>query len=149
MTVIKASEKFFIPKNTIYKLCRDSQKGPIKYINAIKKKSWEIDDSTTVIMTKEQIQFSLLQILKYKNNPNVVVSCKTFPERDVYLVFDYLCCLGFVSKRNCNSISLEDCLSNVKLTEEGIDLLTSVFDEQKIKTININFQNTNNIGFVF
>ena len=150
MTIQKASEKFNISKSTLYKLCKESQSGSIKYVIATKNGTWNIDDGTVLIMTKEQIRFSLFQILKYKNNPNIKnVSRRTFPEKNVYVIFDYLCCLGFISRRNNESLSLEQCLLNVQLTDEGINSVISTLNEKKMKTINIiNINNSNNFGCI-
>ncbi len=132
MTVKEASEKFNIPKEKIRELCRDSQNGPIVYIKANKNIRWYIDDDTKIIMTKDQIFYSLLQLLKYKNNSNYVISHRTFSNDNIStIIFDYLCDLGYVSKRGLTVCSLIDCLNTISLTEEGINALLNPMQKKR------------------
>lgn len=150
MTVKEASEKFNISKEKIRDLCRESQNGSITYIKANKKVYWNIDDDTKVIMTKDQIMYSLLQLLKYKNNPNDVISHKTFPNDEISVViFDYLCALGYVGARETTVTTLKDCLDTISLTEEGINALLSPTQKKQnnnIKSIEFPFNNNGKIN---
>jgi len=147
MTVKEASEKFNISRDEIRKLCRESQNSIVKYVKANKNVYWDIDDDTKVIMTKEQILHSLLQLLKYKNNPNNVVSRRTFPNDEIsIMVFDYLSTLGYVSARESNSITLMECLKTIALTEEGFNaLLIPMIKKQKGNINPVMFAFDNNI----
>lgn len=150
MTIKDASQKFGLTKDTLYKLCRESKAGHIKFVNAIKNICWEISDDTEVIMTKEQIRFSLVQILKYKNNSQCVLSRKTFPDKRESKIFDYLCELGFISKRKNSSYSLEECMADVQLTDEGIDFILQPIQSHignNVKSVSIiSLNNTNKIA---
>lgn len=152
MTVKEANEKFNVSKDEIRKLCRESKEGPVIYIKATKSAIWNIDDNTEIIMTKSQITYSLLQLLKHKNNPNCITSHLTFPNDEIsVIVFDYLCSLGYVGVREEKISTLNGCLDNIALTEDGLNALLNPIQtkrNKKIEQININFTNSLNVGLV-
>lgn len=145
MTVKEASDRFNISKDEIRKLCRESQEGPIIYVRASKNIIWNIDDDTKIIMKKSQIFYSLLELLKHKNNPYNITSRRTFPNDEIsVIVFDYLCSIGYVGVRNSNVTTLTECLSSISLTDEGLSALLSPAQRKQNENVKPVIFNINN-----
>ncbi len=131
MTVKEASENFGLSKDLIRKLCRESQKGDIKYIQSVKLNGkWVLNDPD-IILTKSQIQNILLQIIRFKNNPNSAISRRCFPTDDILkTAIKDLCRLGFVTE--CDGENYRELFGTVMITEEGITYLVDKKSEQTI-----------------
>lgn len=76
MTIREASKKFNLEEKEI----RNRQRNDM--IPGIYKegKNIVIPDNTEIIPSKKEIQSFLLQILKYRNNNNIVISRKLCPD---------------------------------------------------------------------
>lgn len=125
MTIKEAEERFGIDDKILQKLCRDSKSEEIPYVNAIKiNNKWIIDDSTCIILTKQHISNALYQLLRYKNNQNVAISRRCFPEDEtLHMTYKKLYTLGFVTQFISEFSSLDQLFSTLMITEEGFDFL--------------------------
>lgn len=137
MTVKEASKKFGLNPDLIRTLCRESQKGTIGYINAIKLNGrWIINDSVEIILTKSQIQNILFQIIKYKNNSNAAISRKCFSTDEILkIAIDHLYKLGFVTKYNEKWNTMNELFDSLMITEEGLTYLINNNSEEAIKNV--------------
>lgn len=117
MTIREASKKFNLEEKEI----RNRQRNDM--IPGIYKedKNIVIPDNTEIIPSKKEIQSFLLQILKYRNNNNIVISRKLCPDQPTLeALMRYLYKRGFIGKYD-ESNTEHDLISKVQLTEEGIE----------------------------
>lgn len=119
MTTNEASIKFKIDAKTITKLCRE------KYVlNAYKNRIWIIPDDTKVIMDKQSILYVLWQIINLKNNLNYAAAHKYIDTIDkTKECLNYFVNMGFITKFDEQTKSIDKMLMSTMLTSSGMDLL--------------------------
>lgn len=116
MTIKQAAIKFGKSENQIRAIIKDG------LLNAHKEKGrLIISDNIEIIITKSEIQSFLLQIIKYKNNEQYVISRASCPSfNELKILARYLYEKGFIGKLDTYSDEIEF-FKNVKLTETGFD----------------------------
>ena len=121
MTTGEASEKFNLAKEEIR-----ARKNANMIIGAYNKRHRiVIPDDTILIPSKKDIQFFLLQIIKYKNNNAIVISRELCPEREqLQAVMIYLYRRGFIGNFTFSE-EIKTLFDNVQITDSGFDF---VFD---------------------
>ena len=142
MTTKDAEKVFLIKEREIRKLCKEKK---IKGVNKIKGK-YDIPDDTVMIITDEMARAFLYQLLKYKNNPGIVISSAGCDdEQKVEIWRDYLIDQGLTSKCD-KKLVIKDLLDSVQLTDKG---LQCVFGKANYKAlINLKPEVNFNIGFI-
>ncbi len=84
---------------------------------------YDIPNDTLMIISDENAKAFLFQLLKYKNNPGLVLAafgCND--EKKLEIWRDYLINQGFVS--NCNKQNnLKDFLNAIQLTDKGLEFV--------------------------
>lgn len=141
MTIKEASKKFNLDEEEIRKRKRDNM------ILGVYKdgRNVIIPDDTEIIPSKKDIQSFLLQILKYRNNINTVISRKLCPDKSTLdALMRYLFKRGFIGTYD-ELFSDDDLFSKVQLTDEGFEY---IFSENHYKSINrtISIPLTVNLG---
>lgn len=120
MNTTEAERKTGVNRKTIQKICKDG------YVyGAVKPgREWIIPDDTNIILTKEQIAYVLMQIIKRKNNPSAAVSNRLFPDHETRVcILQLLYKLGLVGNEPDEAIITDEILNNITLTDDGLELL--------------------------
>ena len=119
MTTKEAAERSGKSINTIRKLCKEQLiPGAIKRSN-----KWIIPDETRVILDRMEIKTVLIQIIKYKNNPCVVVSRKLFHNDQVMSeTIKLLYKLGLIGDYEWKT-EIKELFSSIMLTDEGLKMV--------------------------
>lgn len=141
MTTKQASDTFCIPVRTIRDLCRQN-----KIADVVKNgREYIIPDDTPVIITDDKAKAFLLQLLKFKNNPDIVLSqCGIDSEQKGRTFLRYLLSQNLIGECDyCDDY--RQLLRNMQITDHGFDfLLGSIAKEPK--SININIEVSNNVN---
>lgn len=91
-----------------------------------------IPDETKILPSKVQIQSFLFQILKYKNNPAIVISRHMCPTIEhLKILAEYLYSKGYIGEYK-PFVTINSFFDNVQVTEEGI---RCIFDNNTAKII--------------
>lgn len=119
MTTKEASTNFNIPEKIIRALCKEGKIKGAKKENG----KYEIPNGTVMIITDETARAFLYQLLKYKNNPELVLSsagCDSEQKMEVWQ--EYLVNQGLVSYCEKKK-KLKDLLDAVQITDKGLQFL--------------------------
>lgn len=130
MTTAEACVRFNIDKNEL------SNRIKANMVIGIRKdgRSIVIPDDTLIIPSKMDIKAFLLQILKYKNNPNITISREHFPQEDSLMaVLDYLYRRGFIGEYSC-ATSIQSTFDTISLTDSGISYILGEGVSKKLET---------------
>lgn len=108
-----------------------------------------IPDDTKLIPSKADVQAFLFQILKYKNNPSIVIAQNMFPDIEKLKIFaEFLFLKGYIGKYSV-FYSEKEFLSAAQITDIGMQL---VFGNNAIKNlsvpITVNFAPSINVKLV-
>lgn len=134
MNTKEAAEKFKIDVREVRKRKKD---GMILEVRMVKGRIF-IPDDTEIIPSKQDIQAFLLEILKYKNNPNITVSRKLCPdEKSLKTVVNYIYKRGFVGEFKFKT-NIRDLFQNLNLTDEGLAYVIGASRLNQITKCSIN-----------
>lgn len=134
MTVKEASEKFGIDEKEIRKRKKDEMIIGAKTI----KHRIVIPDDTKIIPAKQDIICFLYEIIKYKNNPQIIISRRLCPElEDLKIMIEYLYKRGYIGEYNICDEFIE-MFSSLNLTEEGLEIVIGSAQINKIKSYSLN-----------
>ena len=119
MTTKKASEIFNIPERKIRKLCQQNKIHGVSKPNG----RYEIPDSTSIIITDDNARAFLYQLIKYKNNPGLVLSVAGLDTETKRLEWHmYLLEQGLIGQ--CEFCpDLRELLTRMVLTDKAIELV--------------------------
>lgn len=94
-----------------------------------------IPDDTIIIPSKRDIQSFLLQIIQFKNNPNIPISRRMCPDQSTLCaVIHYLFLRGFIGELKCDEKdTIEQLFSHIMLTDEGFAF---IMGNKSFNTIN-------------
>lgn len=129
MTTKEAAERFGIKEREVQKQCREG-----KIAGASKHgRGYYIPDDTLLILTDEAVCDFTRLLLKYKNNPGMILSnsgaLDTVQKRRIW--YEYLMREGIIG--NCEfSEDLNTMLNRMQLTDEGLEI---AFKKIKFSTI--------------
>lgn len=136
MTVKEAADKFNLEEKEIRKRRKDEM------IIGLRKADRRliIPDDTTIIPSKKEIQSFLLQILKFKNDRNYVISRELCSDANsLNNIVTYLFKRGFIGEVESDS-DIIHLFSKIKVTESGFDYVVKGninFTTNSNATINI------------
>ncbi len=142
MTTKEAEGSFNIPEKAIRKLCKEGKIKGAKKING----KYEIPNDMVMIITDEAARAFLYQLLKYKNNPELILSSAgSDDEQKIELWREYLINQGLVSKCGKKK-QLKDLLDAIQITDKGLEFL---FGKNSYKIlVNLNPTVNVNIGLI-
>ncbi len=129
MTTKQASEIFNMDRRTIQQLCKE---GKIHGVRKVKNQ-YEIPDETAMIITDEDARAFLWQLLKFKNNPDIVLE-ESLADTNAKLNtwHNYLIEQGLVG--SCEYANkLKELLERMKLTDKGFAMVVG----KKVRSIHI------------
>jgi hypothetical protein len=115
MTTKQAADNFNMEEREIRKLCKE---GKIHGVRKVKNR-YEIPDETVMIITDENARAFLWQLLKFKNNPSIILE-ESFADTDEKLSawYTYLTEQGLAG--GCGYVGkLKELLKKMQLTEKG------------------------------
>ena len=120
MTTKQAADKFNMGKREIQKLCKEGKIHGVRKVG----NRYEIPDETAMIITDENARTFLWQLLKFKNNPNIILE-GSFADTDEKLKAWHT----YMTERNlvgsCQYASeLKELLMTMQLTEKGFEMIT-------------------------
>lgn len=149
MTVNEACELFGKDKREIYQCLKEKMVPKARKV----KNKWIIPDGTKIIPSKMDIQCFLLEVLKFKNNPKVVVSRSLFPdEESLKILLEYVYNKGLIGEYSLSSFEVSQALSSIKMTEQGFDWLlgksNQTLSSHQISIFQINVTNNFQAGLV-
>lgn len=113
-----------------------------------------IPDDTKIIPSKMDIRFFLLEVIKFKNNPNVVISRSSFPDVDsLSALLELVYRLGFIGEYSLNDMDVQTAFKVIQLTDKGLELLVgrssmNALSKYQINLLPINMSITNQIGLI-
>ena len=119
MTTKQAADNFNMEEREIRKLCKE---GKIHGVRKVKNR-YEIPDETAMIITDENARAFLWQLLKFKNNSNIVLE-DSFADTNEKLNawYIYMTEQGFVGR--CEYAGeLKELLRKLQLTEKGFTMI--------------------------
>lgn len=143
MTTAEACKKFNLTKSELDK----RRKAGMIYPRPSKGEDgrYIISDETEIIPSQMDIVTFLLQILKYKNNPNIVISRQLCPgDQELKAVLNYLYHRGFIGEYTY-SPDIAEAFDTVSLTDGGFAYILGGAREKQISaaaivpiTLNVN-----------
>ncbi len=129
MTTNQASAIFGIDPKEVRKRIKDNM---VNYTR--ERRIYIIPDNTKILPSKQQIQAFLFQIIKYKNNPNIVISRNLCPnEETLKAVVEYLYNNGYIGDYSFES-DIVKLFDGIMLTDKAFDF---VFTAKSITKINV------------
>lgn len=125
MTTKQAENKFGFSRSQIRMLCKENLIPDSKKLPTAR---WDIPDDLKIILSKDNINLVLEEILKIKNfGENYPINRSVFPDQEkCECVMDYLYRLGMIGEYNINLG-----LNSIQLTDRGFQML---FNNGTMKT---------------
>ena len=142
MNTKEASMLFGIPEKEVRRLCNENKIAGVKLV----KRRYEIPDETLMIITDNNAKAFLFQLLKYKNNPNLVLSVKGFDTVEKRRIWHtYLQNQGYISL--CPFVEdTRQWLSNMTITDDGLKELFGTNTQGRLMRLNLSPTVNINIG---
>lgn len=133
MNTKEASAIFNIPEKELRRLCKENKVSGAKLV----KGKYEIPDDTLMIITDENAKAFLFQLLKFKNNPDLVLSYKGFDTVEKrHIWHSYLLNQGFISL--CSFIGdTRNWLNNMTITDDGLGEIFGTGKQNKLLNMSI------------
>ena len=124
MTTKEAAEHFNLSEKVVRTLCKEKKILGVTKPNG----KYLIPDNTVMIVTDENARAFLLQLVKYKNNPGIILSnAGADTEEKLHTWHEYLLSQGLVGP--CEfSANYRTLLDGMSLTDKGFDV---VFGKQQ------------------
>ena len=117
MTTKEAGVRFGIDAKKISELCKKELIIPKPFKENNK---WNISETTTLVLTEEQILQMLHNLLLLKNNPHQAISWEEYADRKRE-IFDLLSKLGFTTEYH--NFDSDEWMQKIQLTEKGFKML--------------------------
>ena len=144
MKTKEAIDKFNITGKEIYKLGNFGWSGVKK-----KGREWIVSDDEEILISVNCIRAFLYHVLRFKNNEGYVFPRKMCPDdRTLVAIINQQYRNGLVGDRACGD-DFNSILNNIKLTDEGFDLVFGKAQSNKLNScseIKINMNPNINIG---
>lgn len=140
MTVKEAADKLNLDEKEVRKRRKDNMIIGLRKVNG----RLIIPDDTAIIPSKKEIQAFLVQILKFKNDSNYVISRELCPDANsLNNIVTYLFKRGFIGEVKSDS-NIAHLFSRIKVTESGFDyVVKSNINSTTTSNVSINILSVN------